>query len=189
MNTPNKLTLLRVILVPVFLFMFLMDSIPGHYTIAFFVFVIASVTDFLDGYLARRDNLVTTFGKFLDPLADKMLVTCALLCLMEAGLCHVVAVAIIILRDTAVNALRMLAASEEGLVIAAAQSGRIKTATQMVVTSVLLGILGISDFIPAINSDIFALLAQIACWILAAITLYSGIEYLYKNRQVFLRSK
>ncbi len=189
MNTPNKLTLLRVILVPVFLFFFLMDIIPGHYTVAFFVFVIASVTDFLDGYLARRDHLVTTFGKFLDPLADKMLVTVALLCLMEVRLCPVVAVAIIILRDTAVNALRLLAASEEGLVIAAAQSGRVKTATQMVVTSVLLGILGIGDFFPIVVGDLFTLLANIACWILAAITLYSGIEYLYNNRHVFLKSK
>ncbi len=189
MNTPNKLTLMRVILVPVFLFLFLMDMIPGHYIAAFLVFVIASVTDFLDGYLARKHNLVTTFGKFLDPLADKMLVTVALLCLMEVGLCPTVAVAIIILRDTAVNALRLLAASEEGMVIAAAQSGRIKTATQMVVTSILLGVLGISDFIPAVNSSLFSMLANIACWILAAITLYSGIEYLYKNRHVFLKSK
>lgn len=189
MNTPNKLTLLRVILVPVFLFFFLMTAIPGNYTIAFLVFAVASVTDFLDGYLARKHHLVTTFGKFLDPLADKMLVTCALLCLMDAGLCHVIAVAIIILRDTAVNALRMLAASEEGLVIAAAQSGRVKTAVQMAVTCVILALLGVSNFIPAIRGELFTLLSQIACWILAAITLYSGVEYLYKNRNVFLKTK
>lgn len=188
MNTPNKLTLARVILVPVFLFFFLMSGIPGHYAIAFLVFITASFTDFLDGHLARKHKLVTTFGKFLDPLADKMLVTCALLCLMEIRLCPVVAVAIIILRDTAVSALRMLAASD-GTVIAAAQSGRIKTAVQMVVTSALLFVLGVSDFIPAVNGAVFSIIAQIACWILAAITLYSGIEYLYKNRQVFLKSK
>ncbi len=189
MNLPNKLTLIRVILVPVFLFFFLFTGIPGHYTIAFVVFVAASLTDFLDGYLARKNNLVTTFGKFLDPLADKMLVTCALLCLMDVKLCPMLVVAIIILRDTAVNALRLLAASEDGLVIAAAQSGRVKTAMQMIVTCILLFVLGISDFYPAVMGNWFTIASQIACWILAAITLYSGIEYLYKNRHVFLQSK
>lgn len=162
MNTPNKLTLARVILVPVFLFFFLMKNIPGHYTIAFAVFAIASATDFLDGHLARKHHLVTTFGKFLDPLADKMLVTCALLCLMDLRLCPMIAVAIIILRDTAVNALRLLAASEDGTVIAAAQSGRIKTALQMLITCALLAVLALSDFIPTVNGELFTQTAQIA---------------------------
>ncbi len=187
MNLPNKLTLTRVIMIPLFLFFFLADFIPFHFLIAFLFFLAASLTDYLDGYLARKHQLVTTFGKFLDPLADKMLVTSALLCFADLKLCPIVAVILIILRDFAVDALRLLALSESGRVIAAAQSGRVKTALQMAVLSALQLTLGI--YAPLLESTVFRVIAQAAFWILAAVTVYSGIEYLYRNRQLFLKSR
>ncbi len=187
MNLPNKLTLTRVIMIPLFLFFFLADFIPFHFLIAFLFFSAASFTDYLDGYLARKRQLVTTFGKFLDPLADKMLVTSALLCFANLKLCPIIAVILIILRDFAVDALRLLALSESGRVIAAAQSGRVKTALQMIVLCALQFALGVYE--PLLSSAVFCVIAQTAFWVLAAVTVYSGAEYLYKNRSLFLKSK
>lgn len=119
MNTPNKLTVLRVLLVPLFLAFLLVGRIPAHYLLALIVFIAASVTDSLDGYLARKNSQVTTFGKFLDPLADKILVLSAMISFIELGLCGSLVVVIMIAREFMVTSLRLVAVSGDGTVIAA----------------------------------------------------------------------
>ena len=123
MNTPNKLTLIRVILIPFFVLFLMTDLLPASQLWALAVFAIASFTDFLDGYLARRDQLVTNFGKLMDPLADKLLVTAALICFVEIGLAPAWVVIIIISREFLVTSIRLVAAGE-GKVIAADKSGK-----------------------------------------------------------------
>ena len=131
MNLPNKLTLVRMILVPVFLLFISVESIPYGFTLATVVFAIAAYTDHLDGKIARRDNLITNFGKFMDPLADKLLVTSALIALVDYNLIGAWIVVVIIAREFAVSGLRTIAASE-GVVIAASMWGKIKTTTQII---------------------------------------------------------
>ncbi len=200
MNLPNKLTVLRTLLVPVFLLFLLVSSIPGNYLWAFIVFVAASLTDFFDGRIARKNNMVTTFGKFLDPLADKILVTCALVAFTALGLCHPVACIIIIARDYMVSAIRLLAVSDGGKVIAANIWGKIKTALQMVsICAVLLAlhiaveierayfmsntsIYGFFDLLSP--TGVYATVvtaSNIAMWVLAAVTALSGAVYLKQN--------
>ncbi|MCR4601195.1 MAG: CDP-diacylglycerol--glycerol-3-phosphate 3-phosphatidyltransferase [Clostridia bacterium] len=173
MNLPNKLTTLRMLLVPVFIVLFLMGmNIP-----ATVVFVGASMTDYFDGYLARKNNLVTNYGKIMDPLADKLLVTSALVCLVQTGDVPAWMVIVILAREFAIMGLRTVAASE-GIVIAAAWSGKIKTASQMFAIFLLL-----------LNNWPFSLIgipmAKIMLWIAVIMTIYSGCEYIYKNRRVF----
>src|SRR5574344_870006 len=131
MNLPNKLTVIRVILVPLFMFFFYFNSIPGNYIIALVLFAVASITDSLDGYIARKNKLVTDFGKFLDPLADKVLVTAALCCFVEKGLMSAVPLTIIVSREFMVSGLRLVTASK-GVVVAAGIWGKLKTAFTMV---------------------------------------------------------
>ena len=123
MNVPNKLTVLRMGLVPIFMIVFMIESIPYHNALAAIIFIFASATDWLDGYLARKNNLVTNFGKFMDPLADKLLVTGALLCLMEQDAVAFWVVMIIIAREFIVSGLRLVAVTK-GIVIAAGQLGK-----------------------------------------------------------------
>ena len=118
MNTPNKLTMVRIVLTPVFLVFFTVTSIPAHYLIALIIYLIASFTDFLDGRIARSRNLITNFGKFTDPLADKMLTTAAFLGLMVNGYCNVWIVFIILFREFLVSSIRLVASSQ-GVVIPA----------------------------------------------------------------------
>lgn len=183
MNTPNKLTLLRIILIPVFL-IFLLFPITGdnsiHTWIALVIFVGASITDWLDGRIARATNQVTTFGKFADPLADKLLTSAALISFIELYSVPSWMIFIIVAREFIVTGLRLVAISE-GKVIAASMAGKVKTFAQMIaiVVVMLLGALNLADF------GIFG--CNLATWlmgIVAAITLYSGFTYLMDNRKL-----
>ncbi|MEA4911412.1 MAG: CDP-diacylglycerol--glycerol-3-phosphate 3-phosphatidyltransferase [Oscillospiraceae bacterium] len=180
MNLPNKLTVLRTLLVPVFLLFLLVPSIPGNYLWAFIVFAAASFTDFLDGRIARKNNIVTTFGKFLDPLADKVLVTCALVAFTALGYCPPVACIIIISRDYLVSAIRLIAVSGEGKVIAANIWGKIKTALQMLVLcAAMLALYFVS--LGLLDAALVTVVCRAAMWLLAGVTALSGIVYLKQN--------
>ena len=169
MNTANKLTMLRVILIPVFLLVLYLQF-PFHMLFALAIFILASVTDFIDGYVARHYNQVTDFGKFMDPLADKVLVMAALLWLVEVGRIPAWALLIVIVREFAVTALRLIAV-ERGRVIAAAWSGKVKTASTMVCICLML------LFTHPVLDLVCVLLILIT-------TVYSGVEYFIKNRDV-----
>lgn len=174
MNTPNKLTLLRVIMIPFFvLFMLVPIGGDAHKWIALAIFVVASLTDLLDGYLARRDNLVTNFGKFMDPLADKLLVCSALICLIEVGSLPSWVVIIIISREFIISGFRLVA-SDNGIVIAASWWGKAKTVSQMVMTIAL-----IVDF-----GGVFDVIEIGLIVIATLLTVISLIDYLMKNKQV-----
>ena len=191
MNLPNNLTMLRVILVPVFMVFAALsrygtqDFNAGLMLAAGIVFAVASFTDFLDGYLARKNNLVTDFGKFMDPLADKCLTTAAFLYMLADGVCHPVVLAVILFREFAVAGVRMLAA-ETGTVIAANMWGKVKTVLQMLTI-----IFYYFDGALAGPTDIMAvsLITQILCWLCGAATLLSGGIYLWQNRKLFMQAK
>ncbi len=173
MKLPNKLTTLRMLLVPVFIIIYLL----GYEIVSLVIFATASFTDFLDGYLARKYNLVSNYGKIMDPLADKLLVTSALVCMVQTGLVPAWMVIIILAREFAITGLRAVAASE-GTVIAAAWSGKVKTVTQMIAIIFLL-----------LRNWPFSLMnipfADIMLWIAVIMTIYSGVEYMMKNRKLF----
>ena len=180
MNLPNKLTVLRILLIPVFVvFMICKFGIPYQNWIALAIFVIASITDLLDGKIARKRNLVTNFGKFMDPLADKMLVCSALVLLIgvidRPGLPGVLPVLIILWREFIISGFRLVAA-KDGIVLAAAMSGKIKTVCQIVMVVVLL-----------IHWDYtwFFVLEWIVIVAAVFMTVYSLCEYLVKNKKVF----
>ena len=168
MNTANKLTMIRVVLIPVFIvLLYLGYTIP-----ALAVFIVASVTDFVDGYVARKYNLVTDFGKFMDPLADKLLVMSAMAWFVEVGWMPGWAFFIVLAREFAVTGLRLVAV-EQGLVIAAGKSGKVKPASTMVGIILLLAVPG--DLLPLICVAVIVIT-----------TVYSGIEYFIQNKQVIL---
>ena len=191
MNLPNKLTMLRVILVPVFMVFAALcrygtqEFNAGLMLAAGIVFAVASFTDFLDGYLARKNNLVTDFGKFMDPLADKCLTTAAFLYMLADGVCHPVVLAVILFREFAVAGVRMLAA-ETGTVIAANMWGKVKTVLQMltIIFYYFVGALAGPTDVMAVS-----LIAQILCWLCGAATLLSGGIYLWQNRKLFMQAK
>ena len=169
MNLPNKLTLIRIALIPVFMIALYAEKGPAHY-VSLVIFLLACLTDFLDGYIARKQNLITDFGKFADPLADKMLVTAGMLWFTGAGRLPAWVVLIVICREFAVSGLRMTAA-EKGRVIAAGWSGKVKTAATMVCIALML--------LPVVHGvDVFC------AWVITLTTLYSGIEYFVKNGDV-----
>ena len=177
MNQPNKLTMMRVVLVPVFMIFAAVshygtaDFNAAYMLIAGVIFAIASITDFLDGYLARKNHLVTDFGKFMDPLADKMLVMAAMCYFVEYGQMPGWCLAIVLLREFAVSGMRLVAV-EQGRVIAAAWSGKVKTASTMVCLCLML----------VFQSN---LLNVVCIAVIVATTVYSGIEYFAKNLDVF----
>lgn len=174
-TTANKITVLRIILVPVFMVLLYLEQ--TYWALA--VYIIACVSDFVDGKIARKYNQITDFGKFMDPLADKMLVLAAMCYFVEVGLIPGWVVAVVLLREFGVSGLRLLAV-EQGIVIAAAWSGKIKTGVTMVALGVL--ILAGQPWFPA--PEVIA----VVCWLLILITtLYSGIEYFAKNIGVFKR--
>lgn len=199
MNLPNKLTMLRMALIPVFLVFMICEGIPNRFLWALLIFAAASFTDMLDGMIARARGLVTNFGKFMDPLADKLLVMSALVCFTQLDsfmeVPSVVIVAILA-REFAVTALRTLAA-DAGVVIAADKWGKIKTVSQMVwVCYVLLvqsAMVQIMDYAAKTSQSRTVLLCTWANYagmtIVVLTTLGSGINYLYKNRALFLNSK
>lgn len=169
MNLANKLTMLRVVMIPAFVIVLYADFEGCRY-VALALFAIASFTDFLDGYIARSRNLVTDFGKFMDPLADKVLVMTAMLMFVSWGQMPAWVLAVVLARELAVSGLRMIAATE-GKVIAAAWSGKVKTASTMV--CIILMLLPI----PPVSNTM--------CWgIILVTTVYSGVEYFTKNKHV-----
>ena len=190
MNLPNKLTMLRIILTPIFLAV-LYWGFPGADYAALAIFIIASLTDMLDGKIARKYNLVTDFGKFADPLADKILVVAAMLWFVEAGRVPAWMVMIVITREFAVSGLRMIA-SDNGRVIAAGWSGKVKTAFTMVCIVVMLAMGPVLEsYTQALTSfsapfpPIFIVwIDPLCCWIITLTTLYSGVEYFVKNKDV-----
>lgn len=175
MNLPNKLTLLRVILVPFFVFFMLTDIVPFSPVIALAIFIAASVTDALDGHIARSRNLVTTFGKFLDPLADKVLVISALICLNSLGVIGAVPVIIIVAREFMVSGLRLVTANE-GVVVAAGIWGKLKTAFTMVAEVAIM--LGLCFSFEEQAADIVNIIYQVLIWIATVLTVISGGVYL-----------
>lgn len=182
MNLANKLTLARVVLVPFFL-LFMYIDIPFHYGIALIIFAAASVTDALDGKIARKNNLITNFGKFLDPLADKVLVIAALSVFAEIPEVNMGAIPLIIIisREFMVSGLRLLAA-DSGIVVAAGMWGKLKTAFTMVtIVAILLWLSILYDFsfgIPQSAQNIADIVTSALIWISAALTIISGCVYL-----------
>ena len=175
MNLPNKLTLFRVILIPFFVFFLLAPYFTGYGNyIAVPVFIVASITDFLDGHIARKRNLVTNFGKFMDPLADKLLVCSALICLIELDRLPAWIVIIIIAREFIISGFRLIA-SDNGVVIAASYSGKFKTTFQMLMVIVL---------ILDIPHPVFYWLGVILTYVSLALTVISLIDYIVKNKNV-----
>ena len=174
MNTANKLTMLRVIMIPAFLLVLYL-GIPFATYIALAIFIVASLTDWLDGYIARNCNQTTDFGKFMDPLADKCLVIAAMLWFVEIGQMPAWALLIVVVREFAVSGIRMQAANL-GRVIAAGWSGKVKTASTMVCICLML--LPIPSVVNAL-----------CVWVIVLTTLYSGGEYLIQNKDVFSNMK
>ena len=181
MNLPNKLTVARIILTPFYLVAMMMDF-EYHYLVAAIIFIVASITDFLDGKIARKNNLITTFGKLCDPVADKMLTTAALLAFMQLGLCSIWVVMVVLTREFLVTSFRLVATAQ-GIVIPAGIWGKLKTASQMVFSIVIM--LGI-QFIDVFDWDFnkFALVSNILLWITAVLTVVSGIKYLVDGKKV-----
>ena len=193
MNLPNKLTLTRIILVPVFMVFVSLTQIgtedfnPTWYLVAGIVFAAASFTDFLDGHLARKWNMVTDFGKFADPLADKLLTTVAFIYMMRDGVCSPVVLCIILAREFAVSGLRMVAAgAKDGKVIAANMWGKVKTVLQMITIIFYY-------FTVALTGNVLgqtcASIAYWLCWLVAVVTAVSGIKYLWDNRSFINTAK
>ena len=184
MNLPNKLTLMRVLLIPVMLVFFLIPGIPCHYLLAMIVFIAASITDALDGHLARKHNLVTNFGKFLDPLADKVLVMTALACFVDNQVIGVIPFLIIMMREFMVSGLRLVAANS-GTVIAAGFWGKLKTAFTMVTIIAILVYLSFSGDFNSFSLACADTIDRVCDWILtglvwisAGLTVISGWIYL-----------
>ena len=180
MNLPNKLTLFRVVLIPFFVFFLLAPYFEeyGNY-IAVAIFIVASITDFLDGKIARKYNLVTNFGKFMDPLADKLLVCSALICLIQLELIPAWVVIIIIAREFIICGFRLVA-SDNGVVIAASYWGKFKTAFQMLTVIVL---------ILNIPNKVFTILGTVLIYVSLALTVISLIDYIAKNKDVLKDQK
>ena len=204
MNLPNKLTLTRILLVPVFMVFVSLTSLSGiadgsfqptYYLIAGIVFAAASFTDFLDGHLARKWNMVTDFGKFADPLADKLLTTVAFIYMMRDGVCSPVVLCIILAREFAVSGLRMVAAgAKDGKVIAANMWGKVKTVLQML--SIIFYFFGMSiasmsatGTEQGVRQILVISISMVLCWLVAAVTAISGIKYLWDNRSFINTAK
>ena len=196
MNLPNKLTLCRIILVPVFMIFASLTEFGTEtfnatwYLVAGIVFAAASFTDYLDGHLARKWHMVTDFGKFSDPLADKLLTTVALIYMMRDGVCSPVVLCIILAREFAVSGLRMVAAgAKDGKVIAANMWGKVKTVLQML--TIIFYFFGISlTYGNTVLGNLNVwLISYWLCWLVAAATAISGIKYLWDNRSFINTAK
>ena len=177
MNLPNKLTMFRVILIPFFVVFMLVDITPFDKWIALAVFIVASLTDLLDGKIARKYDLVTNFGKFMDPLADKLLVCSALICLVALGRITAWIVIVIIAREFIISGFRLIA-SDNGVVIAASYWGKFKTTFQMVMICLMIA-----------DIAALALLTDVVMWAALALTVISLADYLWKNKDVMKDTK
>ncbi len=178
MNLPNKLTILRILLIPAFIVLLMKE----YYYASGILFILASITDTLDGHIARKYGLITNFGKIMDPLADKLLVTSAMICLVELGIVAGWMVIVILAREFIITGLRAVAAGE-GIIIAAGNSGKVKTVLQMVSLSIIL----VKNWPFSMFTDLP--IGEYLLWIAVAATVYSGVEYIVKNKQVFITDK
>lgn len=188
MNTPNKLTMLRMILVPVFVAILLWEGCPHRFLISGVVFAVAALTDLFDGKIARAQNLVTDFGKFMDPIADKLLVCAAYIAFVQLGYCSAWVVILILAREFAVQSMRLVAAGS-GKVVAANIWGKAKTVSQMIAVGVVLLIqeLFLLGWLPALFPS--AIIQSIVIWISVILTVVSGVVYLMDNKKFIDPSK
>ena len=197
MNLPNKLTLMRILLVPFYIFFLLMSGIPHHYLISFIIFAVAAYTDHLDGKIARKYNLITDFGKFADPLADKIMILAALACFIQLGLTNAVVLIVIVSREFMVTAIRLVA-SAKGKVVAANNWGKAKTISQIAAVLLVMllqyilelnhmGIISLSE--PEKLSWYFLIAGEAAIWMSAVLTLISGVIYLVQNFEFIKNAK
>lgn len=195
LNTPNKLTIARIIITPVFLAVLMWETLPHRFLIAALVYSIAAVTDAIDGKLARKNNQITNFGKLLDPIADKILTTSALLGFMTMGLCNIWIVMIVLTREFTIASIRMIAAAN-GVVIPANYWGKLKTVSQMVFT-ILIMLLGEAyQYVPQLSSGAavpaWLSLGNVSnglLWITAVLTVISGVIYIKDSKNVIDYSK
>lgn len=182
MNLANKITVARMFAIPFFIFFLMSDFVPGSKWISLGIFIIASLSDMVDGKIARKYNMVSNFGKFMDPLADKLLVCSALVCLLrlysEQSVLFLYLVLLIIARDFVIQGFRLVA-SDQGVVIAAGWLGKIKTTLQMIMIGFLIGYLELPDVEP------IHIICVVLEYIVAFFTVYSLFDYLYKNRYIF----
>ena len=189
LNIPNILTISRVVITPLFLAAILIEQLPHRFLIACAIFSIASITDALDGHLARKNNQITNFGKFLDPIADKVLTTSALLAFMSMGLCNIWIVMVVLTREFAIASVRMIAATN-GVVIPANIWGKIKTVSQMVFT-ILIMLLGEAYYIvEKSNTELLVKLPDLSLisngllWVTGILTVISGWIYLNESKKI-----
>ena len=175
LNLPNTITLIRIAMIPLIM-LFLLLPIPGKYLISAIIFVVAAATDGVDGHIARSRNLVTTLGKFLDPLADKLLILATLICLLALDKAGAVAIILILTRELVITGLRAIAA-DKGVVIAASYFGKFKTVSHIVAISYIL-LAGQFTALPEV-------LGTVLLWIAVIITVLSGADYLYKAKELF----
>lgn len=190
MNLPNKLTVLRIILVP-FMVAAMLIPFPFHYLVAGLIFGAASLTDYFDGKIARERNLITNFGKFADPIADKILVVSALVCFLANGLCDPIIILIVLFREFVVTSIRLSAASQ-GTVVAANMWGKVKTVTQMIaiiavfVFQVALEVYAIFPYAPQLTiqmmENIFYVVGEVMMWISVVFAVISGVKYVLDNK-------
>ena len=189
LNTPNILTLARIIITPFFMWIILSENLPHRFLIACVVFSIGAITDTLDGHLARKNNQITNFGKFLDPIADKVLTTSALLVFMSMGLCNIWIVMLVLTREFVIASVRMIAASS-GIVIPANIWGKIKTVTQMIFTILIMLLGEVYYVLENQQSGLFLKLPDLSLvsngllWITAIFTVASGVIYLKDSRKI-----
>jgi CDP-diacylglycerol--glycerol-3-phosphate 3-phosphatidyltransferase len=179
MNLPNKITIIRVFMIPIFLIFMLFEQIPYGRYIAAVIFTLAAITDAIDGYIARKNNLVTNFGKFMDPVADKLLVCSALICLVESHKIPGWVAIIIIAREFIISGFRLIA-SDNGVVLAAGWWGKIKTNVQIVMSVML---------IVDLDFAFINVLELISIYLALALTIISMMDYLIKNKQLLFDKK
>ena len=190
MNLPNKLTVLRIILVP-FMVAAMLIEFPFNYLVAGLIFGVASITDYFDGKIARSRNLITDFGKFADPIADKILVISALVCFLAKGLCDPIILIIVLFREFVVTSIRLSAASS-GKVVAANMWGKVKTVTQIIaiiavfVFQVALEVYTVFTYAPELAiqmmGNIFFVVGEVLLWISVVFTIISGVKYVIDNK-------
>lgn len=199
MNTPNKLTTIRIIMAPIFMAILLIDKIPHNYLIALVFFIIASITDLIDGRLARKNHQVTTYGKFLDPVADKILVLSALMGFVQLDITSAWVPLIVVTREFIVTSVRLLA-SAEGNVIAANIWGKIKTVVQLVAIIAIISFKAIREILVCIDISVITdilywydaiipVVSKVFLWISVVMTAWSGIIYVWQNRKYINTTK
>ncbi len=196
MNLPNKLTVLRIVLAPLFLLLAMVEF-PFHYAVSLVVFIAAALTDMFDGKIARARGLITNFGKFLDPLADKMLTTAAFLLFLERGCMDVWALMLVLTREFMVTSVRLIAA-KDGKVIAASMWGKTKTVAQFIAIIYTLTALEFSTWqtgllsafaLPAAVFSVPVIVGEVLIWISVVLTVIAGAEYVWLNREYFIHDK